>query len=410
MQTDLAPWAQQSRAGLEADAILRKCVHCGFCTATCPTYQILGDELDGPRGRIYLIKDVLEGAPPSRDTQLHLDRCLTCRNCETTCPSGVEYGHLIDIGRQLVDERVTRSWSDSWRRHALRILLRPAIFAGAMRVGRWVKPLLPSRLASKLQPMRPAGAVPDVSRHARQVWLLSNCVQPAMMPAVDAASVRVLDRLGVRAAMAPNSGCCGAIDFHLSDTARAQAAAKRNIDAWWPGLHSGEVEALVMNASGCGATVREYGHLLKDDAQYAQKARYISDRVMDIGEYLQPHVPALLPMLRADSRVMAFHPPCTLQHWQSLGLPTDQLLSQLGFLLKPFADRHLCCGSAGTYSILQSELSTQLRERKLVAIGAAAPQVILSANVGCIGHLQAGTEVPVMHWIEALDQRLYALE
>ena len=410
MQTHLAKWAQEYPAGLEADAILRKCVHCGFCTATCPTYQILGDELDGPRGRIYLIKEVLEGATPTRDTQLHLDRCLTCRNCETTCPSGVQYGHLIDIGRQIVDERVPRRWGDAWRRRALQLLMRPAIFSSAMKVGRWVRPLLPAALASKVQPLRPAGRVPDTSAHVRQVWLLANCVQPAMMPSVDAACVRVLDRLGIGAGVAPDTGCCGAIDFHLGDTGRAQAAMRRNIDAWWPALQSGKIDALVMNATGCGATVREYGHLLKDDPEYAERARDVASHVVDIGEYLQPHVQALSTMLKADDRVMAFHPPCTLQHWQSLGAPTDALLQNLGFNLQPFDDRHLCCGSAGTYSILHAELSTELRDRKLSAIGRVAPEVILSANVGCIGHLQGGTPVPVMHWIEAVDQRLHALE
>jgi len=410
MQTNLAQWAQQSPAGLEADAILRKCVHCGFCTATCPTYQILGDELDGPRGRIYLIKEVLEGAEPSRETQTHLDRCLTCRNCETTCPSGVQYGRLIDIGRELVDERVPRTWADRLQRRALGLLLRPAVFARAMTVGRWMRPLLPAALASKVLPQRPPGLVPQSRSHARQVWLLANCVQPAMMPAVDAATIRVLDRLGVGASTAPASGCCGAVDFHLGDTDRARANMRRNIDAWWPALAAGSIEALVMNASGCGAMVREYGHLLKDDPDYAERARDISERVMDIGEYLEPHTQTLVTMLKNDARPMTFHPPCTLQHWQSLGTRTDQLLGALGFNLKPFTDRHLCCGSAGTYAILQPTLSTELRTRKLAAMSKAVPEVILSANVGCIGHLQAGTSVPVMHWIEAIDDRLHALE
>lgn len=410
MQTNLAQWARESPDGLAADAILRKCVHCGFCSATCPTYQVLGDELDGPRGRIYLIKEVLEGAEPTRDTQVHLDRCLTCRNCETTCPSGVQYGHLIDIGRRLVDERVARPWGEVLKRRALGILMRPAIFAHAMTVGRWLRPMLPRALAAKIQPRRAPGAVPVVARHTRQVWLLANCVQPALMPVVDAATTRVLDRLGVGASIAPASGCCGAVDLHMGHHEQARARARRNIDAWWPALAEGRIDALVMNASGCGAMVQEYDHLLKDDPQYAERARLITARAQDVGEYLEPHADVLRGLLGVDSRPVTFHPPCTLQHWQGRAARTDQLLQALGFNLQPFDDRHLCCGSAGTYSLLQPEMADTLRARKIAAMDVASPVVILSANVGCIGHLRGGTPVPVLHWIEAVDQRLHALE
>lgn len=410
MQTNLAPWAQASELGREADAILRKCVHCGFCTATCPTYQLLGDELDGPRGRIYLIKEVLEGAQPTHETQLHLDRCLTCRNCETTCPSGVKYGELIDIGRTLVDERVKRRPADVLRRRALDVLLHPRVFSLALKVGRLLRPLLPRMLAAKVQAVRPVGSLPDTRALPTQVWLLAGCVQPAMMPSIDAATCRVLAAVGVGASVAPDSGCCGAVDFHMGRTEGALDKMRRNIDAWWPAIAEGRIHAVVMNASGCGATVKEYGHHLRHDPVYAERARELSARVVDISEMLEPYADVLAPQLRPEAQSMAFHPPCTLQHWQSLGGQTDGLLRKLGFDLKPFAEQHLCCGSAGAYSLLQPAIAGGLRERKLAAITPTGATTILSANVGCIGHLQGGTPIPVVHWIEAVDARLQGVK
>jgi glycolate oxidase iron-sulfur subunit len=446
MQTNLAPQFKNTAQGQEAEAILRKCVHCGFCTATCPTYQVLGDELDSPRGRIYLMKQVLEGAEVTDKTRLHLDRCLTCRNCETTCPSGVEYGHLIDIGRQLVEDATARGTGEKLLRTALKEGLTSPLVAPAMAVGRAVKPLLPQTLKNKLPSARPAGAWPTRT-HARKVLLLKGCVQPAMLPSIDAATARVLDALDIQSIVAQKSGCCGALRFHMNDQDGGLADMRRNIDAWWPLIESGQVEALVMNASGCGATVREYGHHLKHDAAYAQKAARVSELTQDLGEFLAPMAAELAdkmqrrngphlqrahglaspcrspgsphaarnphlapsPLPHAGEGVNAvFHPPCTLQHWQKLKGVTEGVLAQCGVQLQPFAEGHLCCGSAGAYSMLQPEIATQLRDRKLANLQAGQPQVILSANIGCLTHLQSGTDTPVIHWIEWVDQALAA--
>jgi glycolate oxidase iron-sulfur subunit len=408
MQTEIASWARDTDYGREADAILRRCVHCGFCTATCPTYQVLGDELDSPRGRIYLIKQMLEGAEPTQSTQLHLDRCLTCRNCETTCPSGVEYGHLIDIGRSVVEERVRRPWGQRMKRALLRKGLNSRWFAPAMRLGQALRPVLPAAVRAKVPERRAAGQLPAVSSHPRQVLMLAGCVQPAMMPTIDAATIRVLDALGIGATVASGGTCCGAINLHLDAAAAAMAQMRANIDAWWPSVESGKVEAIVMNASGCGAMVKEYAHHLRKDPAYAERAARIVALVRDVSEVVAPHAAMLRDLLGLHVRA-AFHPPCTLQHWQGLRPLADTLLADLGFELLPFPDRHLCCGSAGSYSVMQPELSTSLRDRKLAAIAPGAPDVILSANIGCITHLQSGTSTPVRHWIEVLDEHLQAV-
>ncbi|AOB31883.1 glycolate oxidase iron-sulfur subunit [Bordetella sp. H567] len=406
MQTQIASWARDTDYGREADAILRRCVHCGFCTATCPTYQVLGDELDGPRGRIYLIKQMLEGAEPTRSTQTHLDRCLTCRNCETTCPSGVEYGHLVDIGRALVESRVSRPWGQRLKRVLLRKGLTSRWFAPAMRLGKAVRPLLPAAMRAKVPETRAVGKLPDGRAHARQVILLSGCVQPSMMPTIDAATIRVLDSLGIGTMVVAGSGCCGAINLHLDDASTALGQMRANVDAWWPLVESGRVEAIVMNASGCGAMVKEYAHHLRKDPAYADRAARIVSLVRDVSEVVAPHARELRERLGAPVRA-AFHPPCTLQHWQGLRPLADTVLTELGFHLQPFADRHLCCGSAGAYSVMHPEMAGTLRDRKLAAIAPTAPDVILSANIGCITHLQSGTATPVRHWIEALDERLH---
>ena len=406
MQTNLAEAYRDTPEGQEAEAILRKCVHCGFCTATCPTYQILGDELDSPRGRIYLIKQVLEGAEVTAKTQLHLDRCLTCRNCETTCPSGVQYGHLIDIGRKIVDEQVPRPLGERVKRGLLKEGLTSPLFAPAMAVGKAVRGLLPESIQRKVPEKRDAGVLP-AARHARKVLMLAGCVQPAMMPTIDAATVRVLDAIGISTVVAAGSGCCGAVKFHLNDQDGGLALMRANIDAWWPYVERGEVEAIVMNASGCGGTVREYDHHLKHDPAYAEKARRITELVRDVAELVAPHAEALAAKAPAlAGRKVAFHPPCTLQHWQKLRPTTEKLLTGLGFALQPFAESHLCCGSAGAYSVLQPEISTALRDRKLGHIEAGKPEMILSSNIGCLGHLQSGTATPVRHWIEAVDEAM----
>ena len=409
MQTHLAPAFKNTPDGLEAEAILRKCVHCGFCTATCPTYQLLGDELDGPRGRIYLIKQVLEGEMPTRKTQMHLDRCLTCRNCETTCPSGVQYGHLVDIGRKIVDERVPRPASEKAMRWALKEGLPSPLFAPAMKLGQTVRGLLPSALKNKVPARQEAGVLPTRS-HARKVLLLEGCVQPSMMPNINAATARVLDAAGIETVRARKAGCCGAVKFHLNDHDGGKAEMRSNIDAWWPYLEAGSgsgVEAIVMNASGCGVTVKEYGHILKDDPAYADKAARISALTRDLSELLPDLVESLRERVSSNAGQVAFHPPCTLQHGQQLRGGVEKHLGDLGFQIKTATNEaHLCCGSAGTYSVLQPEIAYQLRDRKLGHLNEMAPEVIVSANIGCITHLQSGTATPVRHWVELLDEAL----
>ena len=407
MQTNLAPEYKNRTDGQEAEAILRKCVHCGFCTATCPTYQLLGDELDGPRGRIYLIKQVLEGEAPTRKTQMHLDRCLTCRNCESTCPSGVQYGHLVDIGRKLVDEKVARPTGESALRWALKEGLPSPLFAPAMAAGQLVRPLLPKALKNKVPEKRSAGKLPTRT-HARKMLMLEGCVQPSMSPNINSATRRVLDAAGIETVTAAKAGCCGAVKFHLNDQSGGMAQMRANVDAWWPQVESGAVEAIIMNASGCGVTVKEYGHILQHDAAYAAKAQKISAITKDLSELLPELVAALKPQLKqASEEQLAFHPPCTLQHGQQLKGGVEKHLSELGFNIKTAScEAHLCCGSAGTYSVLQPELSYQLRDRKLGHLQEMQPAQILSANIGCITHLQSGTDVPVRHWVEALDAAL----
>jgi len=406
MQTHLAPEFKDTAEGKEAEAILRKCVHCGFCTATCPTYQLLGDELDGPRGRIYLIKQVLEGEAPTRKTQLHLDRCLTCRNCESTCPSGVEYGHLVDIGRKLVDERVSRPAGEKAMRWVLKEGLPSPLFAPAMKVGQVLRGLLPEALKNKVPTKQDAGAWPRRT-HARKMLMLEGCVQPAMMPGINAATARVLDAAGIQVVAPPKAGCCGAVKFHLNDQDGAKDQMRRNIDAWWPYVEGGGVEAIVMNASGCGVTVKDYGHILKDDPAYAAKAARISELTRDLSELMPELVGELQGKVKADAGALVFHPPCTLQHGQQLRGGVETLLGALGFKVTLAAtESHLCCGSAGTYSVLNPGIAYQLRDRKLGNLQASAPETIISANIGCITHLQSGTATPVRHWVEVLDDAL----
>jgi glycolate oxidase iron-sulfur subunit len=408
MQTHLSPEFSDSLEGKEAAAILRKCVHCGFCNATCPTYQLLGDELDGPRGRIYLIKQMLEGAEVTRSTQQHLDRCLTCLNCQTTCPSGVEYGHLVDIGRKLVEARVPRPPVEKALRWSLRSGLTSSWFAPALRLGQALRPVLPKVLRDKV-PVR-VRARPEQSARTRprKVLILQGCVQPAMLPNIDRATERVLDAAGIQVLYAAGSGCCGALRTHLSDSQGGLDDMRRNIDAWTPQLASGAIEAIISSASACALAIKEYGHALAHDAAYAAKARRVSALAQDLSELLPSLVPQLKERLRAASTVRAaFHAPCTLQHGQRLRGVVETHLQALGFdVSAAYDESHLCCGSAGTYSVLQPQLATQLRDRKLLNLAKLKPQFILSANVGCIQHLQSGTSTPVMHWIEMLDQAL----
>lgn len=411
MDTRLADFIRDTPAGKEAEAILRTCVHCGFCTATCPTYQLLGDELDGPRGRIYLIKQLLEGQAVTEKTRLHLDRCLTCRSCETTCPSGVRYSHLLDIGRQVVEEKLPRKGGDALFRWVLRTALpRPGVFGPAVKLGQLVRPLLPSALADKLPP-EATGDVrpwPTSSGHARRMLVLAGCVQPALAPNINAAMARVLDRLGIELFEESRAGCCGAVRFHLNDQDAAKDDMRRNIDAWWPHVAAG-IEAIIVTASGCAVQVKDYGYVLASDAVYAEKAARISALCRDPSEVLGAEQAGLQGLLEAGSAArgkLAFQSPCTLQHGMKIRGGIEGLLTAAGYDLVPVADGHLCCGSAGTYSLLQPELSLRLRDNKLAALTAGSPRAIASANIGCMTHLQAGSVLPVRHWIELIDEAL----
>jgi len=408
MQTTLAESFRNTPEGDTAEGILRSCVHCGFCLATCPTYQILGNELDSPRGRIYLIKQVLEGATPTAKTQLHLDRCLTCRNCETTCPSGVEYGKLLDIGRHLVEEKVGRGVSDTATRAALKTGLgSPLLFNSALKLGQSVRGLMPGFLQARIPAAENAGGWPQ-PRHARLMLVLQGCVQPGIKPNINAATARVLDRVGISLIAADSAGCCGALAHHLNDTNEGLAAARRNIDAWLPHLDTG-VEAIVMTASGCGVMVKDYGWLLRDDPAYSEKAARVSAATKDLSEVLIAERVALQGLAAHPApRRIAYHPPCTLQHGQRLTGGVETLLTDVGFELTAVAEKHLCCGSAGTYSILQPGIANQLKVRKLGHLQAGAPELIVTANIGCLTHLQSGSAVPVKHWVELLDEVLAA--
>lgn len=400
MQTQLADFIKHSQQGARAEAILRSCVHCGFCTATCPTYQLLGDELDGPRGRIYLIKQVLEGGQVSRTTQQHLDRCLSCQSCETTCPSGVRYAQLLDIGREVVEKRVKRPWLERLMRFSLRFVVPfPKRFGYLLAIGRALRFALPSPLKSKVPPRRPAGSWPT-ARHSRRMLVLDGCVQPAIAPSINAATARVLDKLGISLIQDPKAGCCGAVSHHLNANQEALRFVRSNIETWNRALDNG-VETLVMTASGCGAMVRQYGQLLAEDPQYARLASRISQATRDLVEVL--HELDLSPLgkpLRGQK--IAVHTPCTLQHAQRLPHSIETLLQRLGADIVQVDESHLCCGSAGTYSILQPKLSNQLKSRKLAALSRQNPMVVATANIGCMYHLQSGTKLPIRHWVELL--------
>ena len=453
MQTNLADFMRGNADAERAKEIIGACVHCGFCNATCPTYQILGDERDGPRGRIYLIKQMLEGASPGLSTQTHLDRCLTCRNCETTCPSGVQYSHLIDIGRKLTEEMVPRPWSQKFLRQVMaQVLPRPALVTPLLKAGYLLRPVLSDRLREKLPLLNTETPYlrPKHSKHAkrakvaagghvRRMLLLDGCVQPGMAPNINAATVRVFDALGVQVLRAPKAACCGALRYHLNQQEAALDDMRRNIDAWWPYIELDPfddkphdvvpVEAILITASGCGVTVKEYGSLLAHDPAYAEKAARVAGLTRDVSEVLalfgdqlqrkveekglqnsRGNTPKNDHPLDPALPVLAYHPPCTLQHGQQLRGQVEALLRKLGFEVRLPQDSHICCGSAGTYSILQPELSQTLRAKKLANLLAnpltKPPACIVSGNIGCLAHLQSGTELPVRHWIELVDQML----
>lgn len=400
MQTNLADFVKNTPQGIEADSILRTCVHCGFCNATCPTYQLLGDELDGPRGRIYLIKQMLEGQQVTHKTRDHLDRCLTCVNCQTTCPSGVRYGRLVDIGREIAEERTQRPFADRLMRRMLRwILPYPARFGPLLGLGRAFRFLMPARLRNKIPERANISAQWPQQQHARTMLLLDGCVQPALAPGINAATAKVLDQCGISIVRATGAGCCGAVSQHLAAPEEARRFMRHNIDAWWPHIEAG-AEAIVMTASGCGSLVKEYEHHLQGDPAYSDKARRISELTKDLSEVIRDED---LPRTGGSGKRIAFHPPCTLQHGQKVIGVVEQILLDAGYELTAVNDAHLCCGSAGTYSILQPELSQQLLSNKLGNLQAGQPELVATANIGCLTHLQTKSDVPVVHWIELLS-------
>ena len=404
MQTNISEQFLQSPEGQEADSILRSCVHCGFCTATCPTYQLLGDELDGPRGRIYLIKQMLEGQEISKQTQAHLDRCLTCRSCETTCPSGVRYHRLLDIGRAYIESRVPRNWLVKAKRLVLRKTIPyPARYRIMLKLATLFKPLLPASLKKKIPAAQTATTWP-VTKHSRKMLALQGCAQSVSTPDTNSATARILNKLGIELTVAVKAGCCGAVSHHLSAEEEGLDFMRRNIDAWWPHIEAG-AEAIVITASGCGAMVKEYGDLLKHDADYAEKAHRVSGLSMDISEILSLESFPADRLNRMNKRV-AFHSPCTLQHGQQITGKVEAILEKAGYQLTAVADSHLCCGSAGTYSVLQPELSQQLLRNKLGALQQQTPDIIATANIGCQMHLASQADTPVRHWVELIDEAM----
>ena len=388
----------------DAESILRSCVHCGFCTATCPTYQLLGDELDGPRGRIYLIKQVLEGNEISSKTQRHLDRCLTCRACETTCPSGVRYGRLVEIGREIVDRQVPRNLPQTIARMLLRkIVPYPQRFGMLYKLGLLFRPLLPAGIKRKL-PLPQTSGKTVLHAKERKMLVLQGCVQAVVTPQTNLAAAHILQRLDIELIAAPDAGCCGAVSHHLSAPEEGLDFMRRNIDAWWPHIEQG-AEAIVITASGCGAVVKDYAELLRHDPHYADRARQVSALAKDISEVLRDEDLSALAINRPGIK-LAFHSPCTLQHGQKITGVVEHILQHAGFTLTEVRDAHLCCGSAGTYSILQPKLSQQLLDNKLSALHHGQPDMIATANIGCQMHLASKTRLPVKHWLEAIAEHL----
>lgn len=400
MKTEFSTDLLKTEDGKLANKILRSCVHCGFCNATCPTYQLLGDEKDGPRGRIYLIKQLLEGKTATRSTQLHLDRCLTCRNCETTCPSGVEYGHLLDIGRKLIDKKVPRTFNERFKRKILlSVLPYRNRFTPLLKAGQLFKPLTPKAIRKKIPRRVSKGKLP-LKEHNRRMLILDGCVQPALSPDINYATARVLHKLGISLISLKNAGCCGAVSQHLSAEEEAKIFMKNNIDAWWSEIESG-AEAIVITASGCGTMVKDYAHFLKDDTEYAEKAIRVSELCKDISEIIIKE--DYTKLSTKESKQISWHPPCTLQHGQKINGVVETILSGCGHKLLPVTDQHLCCGSAGTYSILQAKISGKLQKNKINNLLINKPELIVTANIGCQTHLQEVSDIPVIHWIHLLD-------
>lgn len=407
MHTDISQVFAKSSQLQEAKDIISSCVHCGFCTATCPTYQELNDERDGPRGRIYLIKQLLETGEITKKSRVHLDRCLTCRSCETTCPSGVKYGRLIDIGREISEEVLPRTKAEQFTRWTLaRVLPNPHLFSSLLFLGQTFKPFMPKVIKKKIPKKRKASPWPAGS-HPRVMLALAGCAQSSAAPNTNAASARVLDALGITLVEVPKAGCCGAVNYHLSEHQQGLDAMRKIIDASWPAIEAG-AEAIVMTASGCGAMVQEYGSLLKDDSQYASKAARVSKLAIDISQVLLKEDLSKLKMVENPEKV-AFHCPCTLQHAMGQSGSVEKVLTTLGIALAKTKEKHLCCGSAGTYSILQPKMSQKLLANKVAALTVDNPSRIVTGNIGCQLHIDTVAKVPVDHWIELVDERVCSI-
>ncbi len=406
MQAELKESIRNTAAGAEAERILRACVHCGFCTATCPTYRLLGDELDGPRGRIYLIKSMLEGKSASDNTLQHLDRCLTCRACETTCPSGVEYGRLLDVGRHYAEQQVSRSLSDRlFRALLLAVLPHRNRFAALLTIGRLFRPLLPASLKKKVPEKERATVFPPANKHVRKVVLLEGCVQSSLSPSINAATRALLDRLDIEVVHVNEEQCCGALGHHMNATEQALAFMRANIDAMSPLLNEPDVEAIVSTASGCGVHLKDYGYYFREDQDYFDRAQALSVKTRDIAEVINDSDLTNLRLKPTALRV-AFQSPCTLQHGQKLNGVVEKILQQLGAKLTRVENDFLCCGSAGVYSLLQASISERVREEKLVTLLQDTPDVILTANIGCLTHLNQSSPVPVRHWVDYVASNL----
>lgn len=403
MKTNIINDLLQAYDGEQANKILRSCVHCGFCNATCPTYQLLGDELDGPRGRIYLIKQTLEGRQPTRETQRHLDRCLTCRNCESTCPSGVQYSHLLNIGRAVVNAQVERSIAQKSLHTVLRkTFLSPFAFSTIIKTGQLFRPLLPSSIKRSI-PEKQKHIHFNHTSHERKVLLVPGCVQSSLKPNIDTAAKIVFDKLNIECIEIPAAGCCGSLSHHLNAESEAMQIIKKNIDSWWPLVENKTIEAICMTASGCGVAIKEYEQLLASDNDYAERAKIISSLYKDPAEIVSQALSGNnnpLADIVAQHKIIAFHPPCTLQHGMKINNLVEPILTNCGFEVRSFKDKHLCCGSAGTYSITQKKLSQQLLTNKLDNISKTEHELIVTANIGCQLHLQSGTSTPVKHWLE----------
>jgi len=414
MQTNFSAAQLADSDTREAEKILRACVHCGFCTATCPTYALLGDELDSPRGRIYLIKDMLENdRPASAEVVKHIDRCLSCLSCMTTCPSGVHYMHLVDHARAHIEQTYRRPWFDRMYRAALGYVLpRPGLFRLAMQAATLARPfarLLPKALGAPLAltprrlPARSAldrpQLVASVAPRRRRVALMTGCAQKALAPEINEATVRLLTRHGCEVVIAAGAGCCGALNHHLGQDGHAFARA--NIRAWSREIDNGGLDAIVINASGCGTTVKDYGFMFRDDAELADKARRVASLARDVTELMNEI--GLQPPSRATGRRVAYHSACSLQHGQKVRAEPMRLLKDAGFVVLEPPESHLCCGSAGTYNLLQPEIATRLRDRKVANLESLSPDLIAAGNIGCLTQIANATALPVVHTVELLD-------